>query len=162
MIKIGYQNWYDSKTNLDLSSLSYQSMCISKKINWIISNVSNNRSNCFQYFSLRKYSSSPDKRNWNWPLIWAFKFFLDRCDQYVLVKIPLWKSCTVPIARILSVKNARAWVLMDFTQDKFSAPIAIEKIRILGAPWELLAKQHCQSSPFTSKLGQIGQIGSAV
>jgi hypothetical protein len=24
------------------------------------------------------------------------------------------------------------------------------------------AKQHCQSSPFTSKLGQIGQIGSVV
>ena len=24
------------------------------------------------------------------------------------------------------------------------------------------AKQHCQSSPFTSILGQIGQIGSAV
>jgi hypothetical protein len=51
---------------------------------------------------------------------------------------------------------------MDFTQNKFSAPIAIEKIKILGAPWELLAKQHCQSSPFTSNLGQIGQIGSAV
>ena len=26
--------------------------------------------------------------------------------------------------------------------------------------WELSAKQHCQSSPFTSKLGQIGQFGS--
>ena len=33
--------------------------------------------------------------------------------------------------------------------------MAIEKIKILGAPLELLAKQHCQSSPFTSKLGQI-------
>ena len=69
---------------------------------------------------------------------------------------------TLLIAEILSGKNARAWVSMDFTQDKFSAPIAIEKIKILGAPWELLAKQHCQSSPFTSNLGQIGQIGSAV
>ena len=64
--------------------------------------------------------------------------------------------------KLLSGKNVRAWVSMDFTQDKFSAPIAIEKIKILGAPWELLAKQHCQSSPFTSNLGQIGQIGSAV
>ena len=63
---------------------------------------------------------------------------------------------------LLSGKNVRAWVSMDLTQDKFSAPIAIEKIKILGAPWELLAKQHCQSSPFTSNLGQIGQIGSAV
>ncbi len=42
------------------------------------------------------------------------------------------------------------------------APMAIEKIKILGAVLELPAKQHCQSSPFTSKLGQIGQIGSAV
>ena len=64
--------------------------------------------------------------------------------------------------KLLSGKNGRAWVSMDFTQDKFSAPIAIKKIEILGAPWELLAKQHCQSSPFTSNLGQIGQIGSAV
>ena len=72
------------------------------------------------------------------------------------------KYYTLLIAEILSGKNVRAWVSMDFTQDKFSAPIAIEKIKILGAPWELLAKQHCQSSPFTSNLGQIGQIGSAV
>jgi hypothetical protein len=40
--------------------------------------------------------------------------------------------------------------------------MAIEKIKILGAFLELPAKQHCQSSQFTSKLGQIGQIGSAV
>jgi len=47
------------------------------------------------------------------------------------------------------------------------APIAIERnqdpeIKILGDVLELPAKQHCQSSPFTSKLGQIGQMGSAV
>ena len=35
-------------------------------------------------------------------------------------------------------------------------------MKILGAVLELQAKQHCQSSPFTSELGQIGQIGSAV
>jgi hypothetical protein len=35
-------------------------------------------------------------------------------------------------------------------------------MKILGAVLELPAKQHCQSSPFTSKLGQIGQIGNAV
>ena len=51
---------------------------------------------------------------------------------------------------------------MDFTSDKYSAPMAIEKIKILGAILELPAKQYCQSSPFTSKLGQIGQSGSAV
>ena len=42
------------------------------------------------------------------------------------------------------------------------APNAVEKIKILGAVLELPAKQHCQFSPFTSRLGQIGQIGSAV
>ena len=42
------------------------------------------------------------------------------------------------------------------------APLAIEKIKILGAVLELPAKQHCQPSPFTSKLGQIGQINNAV
>ena len=40
--------------------------------------------------------------------------------------------------------------------------MAIEKIKILGAILELPAKQRCQSSPFTLKLGQIGQIRSAV
>ena len=35
-------------------------------------------------------------------------------------------------------------------------------MKILGAVLELPAKQHCQSSPFTSKLGQISQIGSAI
>ena len=39
--------------------------------------------------------------------------------------------------------------------------MAIKKIKILGAVLELLGKQDCQSSPFTSKLGQIDQIGSA-
>ena len=33
-------------------------------------------------------------------------------------------------------------------------------MKILGAVLELPAKQHCQTSPFTSKLDQIGQIGS--
>ena len=69
---------------------------------------------------------------------------------------------TLLIAEILNGINARAWVSMDFTYDKFSAPRTIEKMKILGALLELPAKQHCQSSPFTSKLGQIGQIGSAV
>ena len=58
--------------------------------------------------------------------------------------------------------------------------MTIEKIKILGAVLELPAKQSrrfeqfahetnlmkkrsvCQSSHFTSKMGQIGQIGSAV
>ena len=51
---------------------------------------------------------------------------------------------------------------MGFIEDKYSAPRTIEKMEISGAVLELPTKQHCQSSPFTSKLGQIGQIGSDV
>ena len=40
--------------------------------------------------------------------------------------------------------------------------MAIEKMKILGALLELHAKQDYQSSPFTSKFGQIGQIGSCL
>ena len=36
------------------------------------------------------------------------------------------------------------------------APMAIEKIKILGAVLELPAQQQCQSSPFTSKIGPNG------
>ena len=54
---------------------------------------------------------------------------------------------TLPTAEILSGKNVRAWVLMDFTQDKFSAPVAIEKIKILGAVLELPSKQRCRFGP---------------
>ena len=65
---------------------------------------------------------------------------------------PYYRLCLLTVNRILSVKNVRAWVSMDFTQDKFSAPIAIEKIKILGAPWELPAKQHCQFGQFGPNL----------
>ena len=34
--------------------------------------------------------------------------------------------------------------------------MAIEKIKILGVVLELPAKQHCQSSPFTSEVGPNG------
>ena len=36
--------------------------------------------------------------------------------------------------------------------------MAIEKIKILGAVLELPARQQCQSSQFTSKMGQMGWI----
>ena len=55
-----------------------------------------------------------------------------------------------------------ALTALDFAKNEYLAPRTIEKMKILGAMLELPAKQECQSSPFTSKLGQIGQIGSAV
>jgi hypothetical protein len=47
---------------------------------------------------------------------------------------------------------------MNFTSVKYSAPRTIEKMKILEAVLELPAKQDCQYSPFTSKLGQIGSV----
>jgi hypothetical protein len=37
---------------------------------------------------------------------------------------------------------------MNFIQNEGLAPMAVEKIKILGAILELPAKQHCQFSPF--------------
>ena len=53
-------------------------------------------------------------------------------------------------------------VAMNVIKNELLASMTIEKIKILGAVLEPLAKQHCQSSLFTSKLDQIGQIGSVV
>ena len=51
-------------------------------------------------------------------------------------------QCTVATDELLCLKNA--------------APMAIENIKILRAVFELPAKQHCQSSPFTSEVGPNG------
>ena len=53
-------------------------------------------------------------------------FFLPKAVNF------LFKD-TVPIDRILSVKNERAWVSMDFTYDNYSALRTIEKMKILGS-----------------------------
>ena len=58
---------------------------------------------------------------------------------------------TLAIIELLCLKNADAQISMFFT-----STMAIEKIKILGAILELPAKQQCQSSPFTSKKGQMG------
>ena len=42
---------------------------------------------------------------------------------------------------------------MELSSNELLAPMAIKKIKILGAVLELPARQHCQSSPFTSKNG---------
>ena len=91
---------------------------------------------------------------WVYSFIKEVHFFKSACYVVVLR--------SVPIDKILSVKNARAWVSLDFTLAKYSATMTIEKMKILGAILELPARQHCQSSLFIAKLGQIGQIGSAV
>ena len=55
---------------------------------------------------------------------------------------------TLSIEKIITLKNARAWVSMVFISNVELAPIAIEKIKILGAVLELPAKQHCRFDQF--------------
>ena len=59
------------------------------------------------------------------------------------------QSLQVTLAKteIVYPKNVGASVAMNFTQDKYSAPMAIEKIKVLGAVLELPAKQHCRFGP---------------
>ena len=47
---------------------------------------------------------------------------------------------TVAINDLLCMKNAGAQIAMDFSQNEGLAPMAIEKIKILGAVLELPAK----------------------
>ena len=65
-------------------------------------------------------------------------------DTYALVHI---ESITVAINELSCLKNVDTQI-MDNRQ-----PISIEKNKILEAAFELPAKQQCQSSPFTSKMG---------
>ena len=47
-----------------------------------------------------------------------------------------------------NVQKMGAWVPMKIRSNEYSAPMAIEKIKILGAVLELPAKQYCQFGPF--------------
>ena len=53
------------------------------------------------------------------------------------------KLYTLAKTEMIYPKNVRAKVAMDFTENKYSASMAIEKIKILGAVLKLPAKQHC-------------------
>ena len=61
------------------------------------------------------------------------------------------KPITLAKTKIRCQKNVRTKVALDFTSDEYSAPMAIEKIKILGALLELPAKQHC-------RFGQFGPV----
>ena len=49
---------------------------------------------------------------------------------------------TVAINELLCMKNAGAQIAMDFSENEGLAPMAIEKIKMLGALLELPATQH--------------------
>ena len=66
------------------------------------------------------------------------------------------KSDTLPKNKSIFPKNVGTQVSKEFSSNEISAPIAIEKIKILGAVFELPAKQHCQFSPFTKEMGRMG------
>ena len=54
------------------------------------------------------------------------------------------------------LKNAGTQISMFFTSNEYSAPMEIKRIKILGAVLTLPARQHCQLTPFTSKMSQMG------
>jgi hypothetical protein len=66
------------------------------------------------------------------------------------------RQCGIRINDLLRLKNASTQISLFLTSYEQLAPMAIEKIKILGVVLELPAKQQCQSSPFTSKIGQMG------
>ena len=77
-------------------------------------------------------------------------FFIKR--QFGQIKFGVLSvDFTLARTEIIYPKNVGTLVAMNFTQDKYSAPRAIEKMKILGALLELPAKQHCQ-------FGQLGPI----
>ena len=50
---------------------------------------------------------------------------------------------TMAMTEMIYPKIVGASVAMNFTKNGLSAPMAIEKIKILGAVLELPAKKHC-------------------
>ena len=69
---------------------------------------------------------------------------------------------TLPGKILLCPINWGTQLTMEISSNELSAPMAIEKIKLLGAVLELPAKQHCQFRLFTAKMGQMGWISSAV
>ena len=72
---------------------------------------------------------------------WSFSYQreFNRRDEGIIV----YGACphlTVAINDLLCMKNAGVQIAMDFSQNEGLAPMAIEKIKILGAVLELPAK----------------------
>jgi hypothetical protein len=62
---------------------------------------------------------------------------------------------TLATDELLCLKNAGTQISMFFISNEKSALMVIEKIKILWAILELPPRQHCQSSPVTSKMDQM-------
>ena len=70
--------------------------------------------------------------------------------------------CTLLRKILLCPINWGTQWTIEISSNEWSAPMAIEKNLNSWAVLELRAKQHCQFSLFTVKMGQIGWIGSAI
>ena len=75
-------------------------------------------------------------------------FFLKLVENKCLI--------TSPIEEIIWVKNVRAIVVCGFLMKLLKKKYPENLKKIMGAVWQLPAKQHSQSSPFPLKLGWIG------
>ena len=58
--------------------------------------------------------------------------------------------CTPPRIDLLCMKNWGTQWTLEISSNEISAPMAIEKIKIVGVVLELPAKQHCQFSTANS------------
>ena len=54
-------------------------------------------------------------------------------DRVFRNNVLLHSAYCLYVGRIISAKNGQAWVSMHFILNKYLAPVAIEKIKILGA-----------------------------
>ena len=82
--------------------------------------------------------------------------------SFIPFKKPFQRSFTVSLIstvsknKLLCLKNSRSqWFSPQINNRR---PWQLKKIKIFGAVLEIPAKQHGQSSPFTTKMGRMGQL----
>ena len=67
-------------------------------------------------------------------------------------------NCTLLTAEIIKWQKCARMGLNGFHIRLIFGTLCNKKNQILGAVLELPAKQHCQSSPFTSKLAKLALL----
>ena len=77
--------------------------------------------------------------------------FVQECLSFGCCCFSIFQLHTLPKAEILSGKNARVFLVGGFSM-KSSKKYPENMKKIMGAVWKLPAKQHCQSSQFSTKL----------
>ena len=77
-----------------------------------------------------------------------FVFLYFFCTMGNYIPGPSTKLGTPLRIDLLCMENWGTHCTIEISSNECSAPMAIKKIKLVGAALELLAKQHCQFSPF--------------